>query len=76
MGRLDDLSMVHAGLKALTSAKIKKGVNVMFCYDNEEVGSRTKQGAGSPFFHELLERIVIAMGEVEKTILEQLLIHF
>lgn len=63
MGRLDDLSMVHAGLKALTSAKIKKGVNVMFCYDNEEVGSRTKQGAGSPFFHELLERIVIAMGE-------------
>ncbi|MGL5616211.1 MAG: M18 family aminopeptidase, partial [Sarcina sp.] len=63
MGRLDDLSMVHAGLKALVDSKVKSGVNVVFCYDNEEVGSRTKQGAGSPFFHELLERIVIAMGE-------------
>lgn len=66
MGRLDDLSMVHAGLTALINAQIKNGVNVMFCYDNEEVGSRTKQGAGSPFFHELLERIVIAMGETRE----------
>lgn len=66
MGRLDDLSMVHAGLTALINAEIKNGVNVMFCYDNEEVGSRTKQGAGSPFFHELLERIVIAMGETRE----------
>lgn len=66
MGRLDDLSMVHAGLTALINAEVKNGVNVMFCYDNEEVGSRTKQGAGSPFFHELLERIVIAMGETRE----------
>lgn len=61
-GRLDDLAMIHAGVTALVNAEIKEGVNVMFCYDNEEVGSRTKQGADSPFFPEVLERIVLALG--------------
>ena len=41
-GRLDNLAMIQAGTKALIDAKIKNGVNVMLCYDNEEVGSRTR----------------------------------
>ena len=61
-GRLDNLAMIQAGTKALIDAKIKNGVNVMLCYDNEEVGSRTKQGADSPFFTEVLERIVLSLG--------------
>lgn len=61
-GRLDNLSMIQAGLKGLVDAKVKNGVNVMLCYDNEEVGSRTKQGADSPFFPEVLERIVLSLG--------------
>ena len=61
-GRLDNLAMIQAGLKALVDAKVKRGVNVMLCYDNEEVGSRTKQGADSPFFTEVLERIVLSLG--------------
>lgn len=62
MGRLDNLAMIHAGITALIDSKIKNGVNVMICYDNEEVGSRTKQGADSPFFTEVLERIVLSLG--------------
>ncbi|MGL4990147.1 MAG: M18 family aminopeptidase [Sarcina sp.] len=60
-GRLDNLAMIEAGTKALINSTVKNGVNVMLCYDNEEVGSRTKQGADSPFFAETLERIVLAL---------------
>lgn len=59
--RLDDLSMVHAGLKALTEVKSSKGTNILACFDNEEVGSSTKQGADSELLASVLERIVIAL---------------
>lgn len=62
-GRLDDLAMVHAGIVALADAEPTKGTNVMICFDNEEVGSRTKQGAGSPMVRIILERIVMALGK-------------
>lgn len=60
--RLDDLSMVHAGIKALLDSKVTKGTNVMVCFDNEEVGSTTKQGADSNLLAHLLERIVLNLG--------------
>lgn len=60
--RLDDLSMVHAGIKALIDSKVTSGTNVMVCFDNEEVGSTTKQGADSNLLAHLLERIVLNLG--------------
>ncbi len=62
-GKLDDLEMVHAGLKAIISSKPSKATNVLVCFDNEEIGSRTKQGAGSPMLRNILERIVINLGK-------------
>ncbi len=62
-GKLDDLAMVHAGIEALTDVEPSKATNVMICFDNEEIGSRTKQGAGSPMVRTILERIVIALGK-------------
>ena len=61
-GRLDDLSMVHAGLEALTATGTGRTTNVLAVFDNEETGSATKQGAGSPFLASILERIVTAQG--------------
>ena len=62
-GRLDDLSMVHAGLEAITADGEKPEVTkVLAIFDNEETGSGTKQGAGSNFFMSLLQRIVLAQG--------------
>ncbi len=69
-GRLDDLSMVHAGLEALLAAGkdnaddryIPETTQVLAVFDNEETGSQTKQGAGSPFLSSLLRRIVCAQG--------------
>ncbi|WP_102398942.1 M18 family aminopeptidase [Haloimpatiens massiliensis] len=62
-GRLDDLAMVHAGIKALINSKVTKGTNVMVCFDNEEVGSATKQGANSQMLANVLERIALSMGK-------------
>lgn len=61
-GRLDDLAMIHAGLTALLNSKVNKATNVLVCFDNEEIGSRTKQGAGSPVLKNVLERITISLS--------------
>jgi aspartyl aminopeptidase len=60
--RLDDLEAVHAGVMALVGAGIKEGVNVLALFDNEEIGSATKQGADSNLLSNTLERIVYALG--------------
>lgn len=59
-GRLDDLSMVHAGLEALLASGTSDTTKVLAIFDNEEVGSKTKQGAGSTFFASLIQRIVMS----------------
>ena len=62
-GRLDDLSMVHAGLEAMTAGDGQADVTrVLAVFDNEETGSGTKQGAGSNFLMSLIQRIVMAQG--------------
>ena len=64
-GRLDDLSMVHAGLEALLSDRfsaVPQSTQVLAIFDNEETGSGTKQGAASPFLQSLIERIVASQG--------------
>lgn len=61
--RLDDLSMVYSGLHALLNSSSASGVNVLACFDNEEVGSTSKQGANSPFLGTTLERIAVSLGK-------------
>lgn len=63
-GRLDDLSMVHAGLMALLDSDkdTPEVTSVLAIFDNEETGSQTKQGAGSPFLSQMLQRIVCQQG--------------
>ncbi|EDS78386.1 probable M18-family aminopeptidase 2 [Clostridium botulinum C str. Eklund] len=61
-GRLDDLEAVHAALEALIQSNISKATNVLVCFDNEEVGSSTKQGADSNMLANVLERIVIPLN--------------
>ncbi|MBQ6750751.1 MAG: M18 family aminopeptidase [Bacteroidaceae bacterium] len=62
-GRLDDLSMVHAGLTALLESKgTAEATRILAIFDNEETGSQTKQGAGSPFLASIIQRIVLSQG--------------
>lgn len=63
-GRLDDLSMVHAGAIAFLNSEESEtpAINVLAVFDNEETGSGTKQGAASPFLTDTLTRIVDCLG--------------
>lgn len=65
-GRLDDLSMCFAGLEAMLAAHDTDTTQVLAIFDNEETGSQTKQGAGSPFLSYMLKRIALAQSQTEE----------
>ena len=65
-GRLDDLSMCYAGLEALLASQPTTTTQVLAIFDNEETGSQTKQGAGSPFLSYMLKRIALAQSGSEE----------
>lgn len=60
--KLDDLQCVFAALQGFLSAKEEKSVPVLAIFDNEEVGSETKQGARSTFLSDVLYRITKSVG--------------
>lgn len=63
--RLDDLECAFASLQAFLSAQHPQQGSVNLCcvFDNEEVGSGTKQGADSTFLEDVLRRIHAALGK-------------
>jgi aspartyl aminopeptidase len=75
-GRLDDQQCVFASLKALLLGGHPKTINVMACFDNEEVGSGTKQGADSTFLYDVLKRINLALGRDENEFLRAIASSF
>lgn len=64
--RLDDLQCAFSSLKALLDSSQDKSINVYCCFDNEEVGSGTKQGAASTFLYDTLQRINAALGKSQE----------
>ncbi len=64
-GRLDDLAMCHAAVDALISGADEPvaATRMAVCYDSEEVGSQTAQGAHSNLLPNILERIALAFGD-------------
>ena len=63
--RLDDLECVYASLSALLMGKPEKKINLIAVFDNEEVGSLTRQGAASTFLRDTLLRICEAFHLTE-----------
>lgn len=62
IGRLDDLQCVFASLKAFLSSEGGESIPVHCVFDNEEVGSSTKQGAASTFLYDTLNRMNEGLG--------------
>ncbi|MBW6513678.1 MAG: M18 family aminopeptidase [Candidatus Syntrophosphaera sp.] len=60
-GRLDNLGMSHAILRAILETEQPKATCVAVLYDHEEIGSGTPQGADSSILASILERISIAL---------------
>lgn len=60
--RLDDLAMVFSAYSSLIKTKVGRATNLVVFFDNEEVGSSTRQGADSPMLSSILERISLSLG--------------
>lgn len=60
--RIDDLEGVYGGVYAIKDVKNCKRTAILALFDNEEVGSATKQGAGSTFLKDVVKRINISLG--------------
>ena len=64
--RLDDIECAFASVEALKAAGDSHHANVCCVFDNEEVGSTTKQGADSSFLYDVLRRILLSLGRGEE----------
>ena len=60
--RLDDLQCVFGCLEGFLAAKPGGSLPVLAVFNNEEVGSNTRQGADSTFLTDVLERIAHGCG--------------
>ncbi|WP_455648990.1 M18 family aminopeptidase [Enterocloster citroniae] len=75
-GRLDDLQCAFASLKGFLEGENSENVSVHAVFDNEEVGSGTKQGADSTFLEDTLKRINRNLGRSEEEYLMSLASSF
>ena len=64
--RLDDQECVFSSLFGFLDAKPTDYVSMHLVFDNEEVGSTTKQGAASSFLKDTLERIGDGLGRTRQ----------
>ena len=64
--QLDDLQCAYTSLQGFLKGYNKQSINVFACFDNEEVGSGTKQGADSTFLYDTLRRIHNGLGKSEE----------
>lgn len=60
--RIDDLECAYTSLAGFIDVEPKGHINVVAVFDNEEVGSTSKQGAASTFLTDVLMRSASALG--------------
>ncbi|MBE5957657.1 MAG: M18 family aminopeptidase [Lachnospiraceae bacterium] len=60
--RLDNITSVEACLYGIANGTRNKGINLIAMFDNEEIGSGSKQGAGSLILNMILEKIYLSLG--------------
>lgn len=74
--RIDDLQCAFTSLKGFINGNNIRNINVFACFDNEEVGSATRQGADSSFLEDTLRRINEEIGGSESSYLEAIASSF
>jgi aspartyl aminopeptidase len=74
--RLDNQTSCYALLRAIADGGREDGINVIALYDNEEIGSHTKQGADSMLLMLLLEKIYSSLGMDKANLNEAILRSF
>lgn len=63
--RIDDLECAWTSMKAFCDTRADGHISVCAVFDNEEVGSGTKQGADSTFLTDVLSRVCAALGAAD-----------
>ena len=67
-GRIDNLTMCHAAIQALTAQSFSAPQTAMIAlFDNEEIGSATENGAASAFIRDIISRVVISDNSQHET---------
>ena len=74
--RLDNITSVQAALNAIISSQPVDSIHMIALYDNEEIGSHTKQGAASALTDRIIEKIYLSLGYSRETFLNALLHGF
>lgn len=74
--QLDDLQCAYASLQGFLKVSNDQSINAFACFDNEEVGSGTKQGAGSTFLYDILKRVNNALGKNDEEFYQALASSF
>ncbi len=64
--RLDNITSVQACVTGIIEGKRNNGINVIALFNNEEIGSRTKQGGDSALLPMILERLYLALGQTRE----------
>ncbi len=67
--RIDNLMCAYGTLEGFRSVNSESAITVFFSADNEETGSATKQGAGSVFLSDTLDRVCKALGVDKRQLL-------
>ncbi|MFC2542738.1 MAG: hypothetical protein ACFNUP_05855, partial [Leptotrichia hofstadii] len=71
--KLDNLASVYTGLLGLVEEEASQDqINIFVAFDNEEIGSATKQGADSNYLLNTLERIALSLGLDRSNFLQML----
>lgn len=63
--RIDNLECAFSSLHAVVNARCEGHINMMAIFDNEEVGSGSKQGADSTLITDVFARIAAALGRTD-----------
>ncbi len=71
---IDNISSVFALLQGCIHGETEEGINLIALFDHEEIGNRSKQGAGSLILNQLVHRILNALGNESEQI-EQSMYH-
>lgn len=70
--RIDNLASAYVCLSQMINGDNKKNFNVIAVFDNEEVGSKTKQGAASDVLYQILRKAFVALGRGEDNLNERI----
>lgn len=74
--RIDNLTSCQSCVQGLIHSHRQEGIDLIAMFDNEECGSRSKQGADSQILPMILEKLTVSLGMTREEYLDTVLNGF